>query len=1063
MNEKQKTNPCDSFDVFLSHNSQDKPIVRELAEKLNSRNLRVWLDEEQLVPGRPWQKALETVIETIGAAAVLIGKTGLGPWEEPEMWACLNEFVRRGLPVIPVLLPGAPAIPKLPLFLQAFTWVDLRDGLTDSGLENLAWGITGIKSGQPSRPDKPPDGSGATLAALRTAILADAALPELDEKAIQAVKAHPPRHLEDYRLARIAEWSQPRYELNRRFTRLTLLVDQGPEAQGVRWQAQQSYDDLRKLLSEVGEPALVLLGPPGCGKSTLLRRLELDLAVESLRKPGEACLSLFLPLNRYRPVREGLPLPAPQEWLEQEWALRNHGQHLPVFAELLRGGRLILLLDAVNEMPHADAEGYRNAIAGWRRYLADLAVTAPGVRAVFSCRSLDYSASLSTPGFSVPHVRIERLDDAQVEEFLTLYNPGQGPALWQALRGTPQLDLFRSPFYLKLLLAQAGADGAAPQGRAALFTGFVRQALIREVEADNPLFRPGLWLDPWDHERIVRREQMQGYELAEDSPLFPALSGFAHRLQEKRGAAHEARIRVKRKEALQWLGGGRPEDALEAGVALQVLDIDGRDVLFVHQLFQEYFAARAIAAAPDTGLAKTAWGANEMSPSLHETLQALADSDPLPPAPATGWEETFLLATEMLDQPDAFIGDLAKVNLPLAGRCAAQVNALELSRHSGMDCRNLDCRDAANPSQQLRQQLLARSRDPAADLRARIAAAHALGELGDPRFQQCQGPQGVYLKPPLVPIKAGVYTIGSDERLYDDEAPAHAVQITGFSLAQFPITNAEWRCFQDAGGYDDEQWWETAEAKRWRRGEGTTEGPKQQQRENRQYIRDNPAQIQEWQRLGRITSTNLEYWEFLRTASDANFEAQLEQWYPPGRQTQPRYWDDPAYNAPTQPLVGVCWHEARAYCAWLTAQAGQTYRLPTEAEWEAAARGLPDSGKPRVYPWGGLFDSTRCNTFESHLRGTSPVGVFPGGDSPEGIADLSGNVWEWTGSLYQPYPYDGRDGRENAESAGRRVLRGGSWLFNQDYARCAYRLNLDPGYRNDYYGFRVVCCVSPPS
>jgi len=780
-------------------------------------------------------------------------------------------------------------------------------------------------------------------------------------------------------------------------------------------------------------------------------------------------------------MREGLPLPTPQEWLEQEWALRNPGRHLPAFAELLRGGRLVLLLDAVNEMPHADAEGYRNAIAGWRGYLADLAVTAPGVRAVFTCRSLDYSASLSTPGFSVPHVRIERLDDAQVEEFLTLYNPEQGPVLWQALRGTPQLDLFRSPFYLKQLLTQSDADSKASLGRAALFTGFVRQALIREVDAGNPLFRPGLWLDPWDHERIVRREQMQGYELAEDSPLFPALSGFAHRLQEKRGAGHEARIRIKRKDALQWLGGGRAEDVLEAGVALQVLDIDGRDVLFVHQLFQEYFAARAIAAAPVTGLVKTAWRANEMSPSLHETLQALADSDPLPPAPVTGWEETFLLAAEMMVEPDGFISALAQVNLPLAGRCAAQANTLQPQKPispvgRGVGERGLAARQdssplnstasSASPSlcQRLRHELLARSRDPAADLRARIAAAYALGELGDPRFQQSQGPQGGYLKPQMVEVKGGIYTIGSDEGLYDDEAPAHAVQITGFSLAQFPVTNAEWRCFQQAGGYEDEQWWETAGANCWRRGEGTAEGPKQRQREIRQQLRDNPAQIQELHRLGRITSQQVEHFEFVRTASDVEFEAQLEQLYPPGRQTQPRYWDDPAYNAPSQPVVGVCWHEARAYCAWLTAQTGQTYRLPTEAEWEAAARGLPDGGKPRVYPWDGLFDSTRCNTFESHLRGTSPVGVFPGGDSPDGIADLSGNVWEWTGSLYQAYPYDGRDGRENPESADRRrVLRGGSWLNNQDFARCAYRYYFDPDYRRDRLGFRLVCCVSPPS
>ena len=884
-----------------------------------------------------------------------------------------------------------------------------------------------------------------------------------------ATSANPPGrspNLEDYRLARIAEWSQPRYALDRRFTRLTLLVDQGPEAQGVRWQAQQTYDDLRKVLAEVGEPALVLLGPPGCGKSTLLRRLELDLAVDALSKPGAAWLSLFLPLNLYRPPRDGLPLPTPQEWLEQEWALRNRDGHLPAFAELLRGGRLVLLLDAVNEMPHADAEGYRNAITRWRDYLAHLAVTGPCVRAVFSCRSLDYSASLSTPGFSVPHVRIESLDDAQVEEFLALYNPVQGPALWGQLRGTPQLDLFRSPFYLKLLLAQASADGAAPQSRAALFTGFVRQALIREVEADNPLFRPGGLLGAWDHGRIVQRGRMPGHELAGESPLFPALSGFARQLQQQRGAVREARIRVKRLEALAMLDKDQGKDLLEAGVALQVLDVDGADVLFVHQLFQEYFAARAIAAAPDTGLAKTAWRANEMSPSLHETLQALADSDPLPPAPATGWEETFLLAAEMLDQPDAFIGDLAKVNLPLAGRCAAQVNALQTKNPPPSG----EGRVRVSLCQQLRQNLLSRSRDPAADLRARIAAAHALGELGDPRFQQCQGPHGVYLKPPLLPIKGGVYTIGSDEGLYDDEAPVHAVQIKGFSLAQFPLTNAEWRCFQQAGGYEDEQWWKCAEAKRWRLGEGTAEGPKQRQREIRLQLRDNPAQIQQLFDQGRITSQQVDYLEFVRTAADAEFDAQLEQWYPPGRQSQPRYWDDPAYNAPTQPVVGICWHEAQAYCAWLTAQTGQTYRLPTEAEWEAAARGLPGRrwllarGKPRVYAWGDTFEPFRCNTFESHLRGTSPVGVFHAGDSPDGIVDLSGNVWEWTGSLYQAYPYDGRDGRENAESAdGRRVLRGGSWLSLQVRARCASRDFYHPDLRNVNFGFRLVCCVSPPS
>lgn len=134
-----------SFDVFLSHNSRDKPTVRQLAEVLQARGLKVWLDEQELVPGRRWAEALEEIIQTADTAAVLLGKDGMGPWENPEMRACLAEFVHRQLPVIPVLLPGAPEVAKLPLFLRAFTLVDLRDGLTADGLNRLEWGITGKK------------------------------------------------------------------------------------------------------------------------------------------------------------------------------------------------------------------------------------------------------------------------------------------------------------------------------------------------------------------------------------------------------------------------------------------------------------------------------------------------------------------------------------------------------------------------------------------------------------------------------------------------------------------------------------------------------------------------------------------------------------------------------------------------------------------------------------------------------------------------------------------------------------------------------------------------------
>ncbi len=133
------------FDVFLSYNGDDRPLVVELAAALEERGLAAWLDQPRLVPGRPWQEALEEVIVTSRTAAVLVGANGLGPWQQMEMRACLAQFVEHRKPVIPVLLPGAPSQPNLPIFLTQFTWVDLRAGLTPEGLDRLVWGITGRK------------------------------------------------------------------------------------------------------------------------------------------------------------------------------------------------------------------------------------------------------------------------------------------------------------------------------------------------------------------------------------------------------------------------------------------------------------------------------------------------------------------------------------------------------------------------------------------------------------------------------------------------------------------------------------------------------------------------------------------------------------------------------------------------------------------------------------------------------------------------------------------------------------------------------------------------------
>jgi len=138
-----------TFDVFLSHNSKDKPAVRELKKKLVARRLTVWLDEDELRPGVPWQQLLESGITNSRSVAVLVARDGLGPWEDEEMQAALRLAVKFKRPVIPVLLPGAAAEPELPLFLTNRTWVDLRGGLSEEAIAKLAWGITGARSNGP--------------------------------------------------------------------------------------------------------------------------------------------------------------------------------------------------------------------------------------------------------------------------------------------------------------------------------------------------------------------------------------------------------------------------------------------------------------------------------------------------------------------------------------------------------------------------------------------------------------------------------------------------------------------------------------------------------------------------------------------------------------------------------------------------------------------------------------------------------------------------------------------------------------------------------------------------
>ncbi len=225
--------------------------------------------------------------------------------------------------------------------------------------------------------------------------------------------------------------------------------------------------------------------------------------------------------------------------------------------------------------------------------------------------------------------------------------------------------------------------------------------------------------------------------------------------------------------------------------------------------------------------------------------------------------------------------------------------------------------------------------------------------------------------------------------------------------------------------------------------------------------------------IARYPVTRAQYAAFVRDtghaalAADEGYDNEL-----------PYAWQEGQYppERANQPVVLVFWHDALAYCRWLTAQlrawpdtpellarrlqAGWEITLPSEAEWEKAASWEAERRRKRVYPWGERVDGERANYADIGIGGTSAVGCFPAGASPYGVEELSGNVWEWTRSHWTDYPYVPGDGREVLDSGARRVVRGGAFSSSGGRVRCAYRSNRDPRGRDQSQGFRVVLSPS---
>ncbi|MFM8395100.1 MAG: NACHT domain-containing protein, partial [Acidobacteriota bacterium] len=323
--------------------------------------------------------------------------------------------------------------------------------------------------------------------------------------------------LDAYRQSRIELWSQPRYQIDKRFVTLSLSLDRGENEQE-RWRQIDQFNarDLREVLDKTRaeHPVLVLLGKPGSGKSTLLRRLELEHCQERLGDSGGE-ISFLLPLNDYQ-SEDSTQAISPLDWLNSRWA-ESHPD-LGSLESYLEQGRVLLLLDALNEMPIPQASSYENLVGQWRKFAQTWARKKN--RIIFSCRSLDYSVGLSSQALPVPHLTVQPMDRDQVRAFIQSYAPAYLKHFEDHLRDHPhQFEFYQSPYFLRLLCRVLEYDQKVPEGRAALFTRFIRALLKREIERLHTLLSTGTLLHRLDRSSVNENQRTDLGEIKWSIPL----------------------------------------------------------------------------------------------------------------------------------------------------------------------------------------------------------------------------------------------------------------------------------------------------------------------------------------------------------------------------------------------------------------------------------------------------------------------------------------------------------------------------------------------------------------
>ncbi len=746
-------------------------------------------------------------------------------------------------------------------------------------------------------------------------------------------------------------------------------------------------------------PLLVLLGDPGAGKSTLVRVALLALAEGRGDERLGLCdgwLPILFPVAAFAEARQRQPDLAPLDYLRQHYQGRSQPDYGPLFERALLAGRALLLLDGLDEVAGdrlAITRSLEDFVRAWEPF---------GNRCLATSRIAGYDDAPLDERLFV-RATLQPFDTEQIGQFArqwcAAYERAGSPAHRADDLAEAELQRRAAERAAALSAAITASENVGALARNPLLLTIV--ALIHQQGARLPDRRADLYrlcvealAETWNRARSLADRPINVY-LGEEKlderfvvNLLGPVALWVHQ-EQPGGLVEQTELERQLAHAFQQsdhLPPGKAQrlasDFLEL-VRLHTGLIQERGqrlYSFLHLTFEEYLAARALVES------------------------ALLDGDALFHRHAADprWREVLRLAVASATQRDAQRLLLHLLDAPasgeehgrpvvLAGECL-----LDLGR-AGVLPRAWDA---------VVDRLVALLADRGATFATRVAGGRVLGLLGDPRLPDVRTGDAP-LGGAWCDLAAGPFWFGDDE----EEAGLQQIELPyDFRIARFPVTNAEYARFIEAGGYDPEQPWWTAEGRKW-----------------------------------------------LLPGGRRVFEPEDQPI------TLPRLWDNDQYNFPSQPVVGISWYEAVAYAAWLTGQGHahgwlprkDVIRLPSWREWQRAARHTDR----RRFPWDDAeLTPEHANYDATQLGTTAPVGCFPAGQAACGALDLAGNVWEWTatpwGQPLQPDPLV--DSAPVADRDNRPILAGGSFPNGSEHLCCGARYGNDP---DDWFlnsGFRVV-------